>query len=91
MPRGGLHFAGGVIEKADVENHLGNPVGANRDNVCIQRAISELYAKTNMIMSHFSHCDRQVKYDLFKTFAMPLYGSVLWDYTSTNIAKFCIA
>ena len=42
-------------------------------------------------MSHFNHCKFDVRYELFKTFAMPLYGSILWNYTSTGIKRFYTA
>ena len=44
-----------------------------------------------MIMSHFSCCDYKVKYTLFKTYCMPLYGSPLWNFTSAHISRFYTA
>ena len=34
-----------------------------------------------MLLLTFSHCHSSVKYHLFTTFCMPLYGSQLWDLT----------
>ncbi len=44
-----------------------------------------------MIMSHFSHCNVDVRYELFKTFCMPLYGCALWKYTGIDIKRFYTA
>ncbi len=91
VPPGGVTFMGGDIDVVQHDNHLGNPIGHNSDAVCIDRAISDLYAKTNMIMCHFSYCSYQIKYQLFRTFCMPLYGCTLWNFTGNNINRFYTA
>ena len=57
----------------------------------INNAVTELYSKTNMIMSHFWHSDAVVRYELFKTYCMPLYGCTLWNLTSSHMDRFYTA
>ena len=47
----------------------------------ISDGISEFNERLNVLLLTFSHCHSSVKYHLFKTFCMPLYGSQLWDLT----------
>ena len=42
---------------------------------------------TNHLVSTFRNASYGIKYKLFKTFAMPLYGCVLWDYSAVYIEK----
>ena len=74
------------------EKHLGNLIGQDRLSLSINSAISELYVNLNMLMSQFSNCDINVKYRLFKTYCMSLYGSQLWDYSNdTHCERFFTA
>ncbi len=91
FPANGLQFSGGIISQVANDNHLGNAIGVDSDTAAIDRSITELYSKTNMIMSHFSHCNVDVRYELFKTFCMPLYGCALWKYTGIDIKRFYTA
>ena len=86
-----INFMGGVISTVQSDKHLGNPIGQNRKIMSINNAVTELYSKTNMIMSHFSHSDAVVRYELFKTYCMPLYGCTLWNLTSSHMDRFYTA
>jgi exonuclease III len=86
-----LPFMNGLIENVCADVHLGHMFGVFDKSKAIDYAIRELYSRTNRIMSHFSHTDRFVKYKLFKSFCMPLYGSSLWDHTSPHIVTFYTA
>ena len=86
-----IAFMNGFIEYVDTESHLGHPVGRNSYKTCLDRAITDLYSKTNMIRSHFATCDIDIKYRLFKTYCMPLYGCVLWNYSSRDTERFYVA
>ena len=86
-----ITFMGGVISTVESDKHLGNPIGQNRKIMSINNAVTELDSKTNMIMSHFSHSDAGVRYKLFKTYCMPLYGCTLWNLTSSHMDRFYTA
>ena len=87
----GLDFMGGIVSIINTDKHLGHPIGRDSNKTSIDDAINDLYCKTNMIMSHFSYVDFDVKYKLFKSFCMPLYGCVLWNYFSRDIQRFYTA
>ena len=61
--------------------HLGNIIGKDSHKKRISDGISEFNKRLNVLLLTFSHCHSSVKYHLFKTFCMPLYGSQLWDLT----------
>ena len=79
------------IDSEERAIHLGHIVGPNVEQNVIDEIVSSMYAKTNALISEFGHCDCQVKYRLFKSFIMVLYGSVLWDYSSRFFSRFLIA
>ena len=79
------------LERTSCDLHLGNLVGPSTDNDVMTTAISAFYRSVNMIISHFSHVCTQVKYKLFNSFCMSLYGSQLWNYSSGNIDRFYTA
>ena len=38
-------------------------------------------------MTHFAYVHFDVRYRLFKYYCMPLYGSVIWNYSGSNIQR----
>ena len=52
-----------------------------------QKLANKMVINTNHLVSTFRNASYDIKYKLFKTFAMPLYGYVLWDYSSVYIEK----
>jgi hypothetical protein len=47
--------------------------------------------RTNLLMTQFKGCTEQLRYKLFKTFCMSLYGCQLWDLESKDINIFYTA
>ena len=43
-----------------------------------------------MLLAFFGFASPWIKYKLFKTYCMPLYGSVLWDLSCTDIKSFIL-
>ena len=84
----GVQFMGGLVEVVKADKHLGNNIGQNSNKCSIDSAINDLYYRTNMIMTHFAYVDFDVRYKLFKSYCMPLYGSVIWNYSGSNIQRF---
>ena len=68
--------------------HLGHIIGLNVKTKTIQHAVNSFNTSLNGILNYFSLANVTVKYKLFKSFCMPLYGSVLWDLSSNDILKF---
>lgn len=68
--------------------HLGHIIGNRVTVQIIEKATNDLYAKTNAIMSLFGHCYSSIRYKLFKSYAMALYGAPLWDLSDRSLEKF---
>ena len=83
-------FQGTILHQADGANHLGNCLGDNYNEDMIDKTISSFLVNFNYIMSCFNFCAYDVKYCLFKTYCMSLYGSVLWDMSGKYIEKFFV-
>eukprot|EP00920_Eleutheroschizon_duboscqi_P024080 GHVT01059809.1.p1 GENE.GHVT01059809.1~~GHVT01059809.1.p1 ORF type:complete len:557 (-),score=-38.71 GHVT01059809.1:104-1774(-) len=78
------------IQAISAETHLGNTVGKNYNNVNIKNSIKSFNSRVNGLLANFSHCDINIKYKLFKTYCMPLYGSQLWDISHLDTNYFFV-
>ena len=74
-----LQWRGNRLVAEESARHLGHIIGPNVDQMITDQAIVEMYTKTNVLASTFGHCNFEVKYRLFKTYIMGLYGCVLWN------------
>ena len=73
-------FHNGVLINVQKEAcHLGHPVGSQGNHINIEKGINSFVVAFNGVNS--------CKYKLFKSFCMPLYGCVLWDFTSKFVLK----
>ena len=70
-----VFFCGKVIERVHCEKHLGNIVGPNSQKDALIKCIHEFQGRVNVMLSQFAFVSPWVKYKLFKSFCMPLYGS----------------
>ena len=68
--------------------HLANIVGETNENDRIDTCLSEFNRRLNVLLSTFKHAHSHVKYILFKTYCMPLYGSQIWNFSSTSCTRF---
>ena len=64
-------------------------IGNNANTKNIQNAVSQFICQVNYINSVFKYVKSEVKIKLFNAYCMPLYGSVLWDFCSTDFANIC--
>ena len=58
-----------------------------KNDINIDLKSKELFTNLNHILAVFGNSTYKVKYRLFKSFCMPLYGCVLWDYTCKDIER----
>ncbi len=79
------------IPTVPYDKHLGNVFGPNVLKIAIEEKVHELYNNTNNLMALFSKTSSDVKYNLFKSYCMSAYGSVLWDFSSTYCQLFYTA
>ncbi|ELU18077.1 hypothetical protein CAPTEDRAFT_197081 [Capitella teleta] len=83
-------FMGGTTELVPHDRHLGCLVGNATSHLTLDLAISDFNKRVGMVRSHFRWLP-EAKYFLFKSYCMPLYGSVLWDFTQPCIERFYTA
>ena len=76
---------------SNFELHLGNPLSNDDGEKAIDREINLLYLRMNLLMSRFCFADNKVKYLLFKSYCMVVYGSQLLNYDCKHINKFYVA
>ena len=74
-------FGGKTIDVAQIEQHLGYLIGTDSDVSQIQQTIGQLNGNVNLLMAQFSRTNIDIKYKLFKSFCMSVYGSPLWNYS----------
>ena len=79
---------GGSIDSSSAEKHLGNTIGNTKSTSVTDECIRNFLCKFNMVNAHFGKAHPDVKYHLFKTFCMPLYGIQLHDLSGNDIDRF---
>jgi hypothetical protein len=85
-----LRFMGGDIEQVPKDKHLGILLGNVPQSERISALSREIMTKTNMVIAHFRLLPPESMYFLFKSFAMPLYGSQTVDLSSPAAERLCI-
>jgi len=86
-----INFDGKILECSEQELHLGNLVGNNVNGDRISKATADFYRRFNVLHSSFKSIDTTIKYSLFKTYCMSLYGLQLWDFSSIECQSFYTA
>ena len=86
-----IPFMGGSIDFVPNDRHLGCLVGNVTADELIDRAIKDFNKRVAMLRCHFKWLLPRAKYFLFKSYCMPLYGCVLWDFSHSSFARFCVA
>lgn len=60
----------------------------NKDNADIQREISNMFIRVNILIRRFFKCSRKVKLVLFKSYCLCMYDTALWQkYKIDNFNK----
>ena len=76
------------IEVISSDKYLGYVIGSDSMRQNVDICVSEFYYRVNMMKSIFKYVPIRIKYMLFKTYCMPLYGSQLWDYSSKHVLRY---
>ena len=89
---GNFILNGEIIETSNYVEHLGHVIGnsASKRKV-IEKAIGDLYMRTNYVMSKFGCCSSDVRNFLFRTYCTSYYGSALWNLSAAYIERFYVA
>ena len=69
--------------------HLGNIIGSDSSEVHVRNLCQDFVTRINFLISQFSYCTTNVKYQLVKRYCMSLFGSVLCDFSSDVIKVIC--
>jgi hypothetical protein len=85
------YFNGAVIETVTSDVHLGNPVGMDALSTAITNNVYEMCRHTNVLTKVFACATSDIKYKLFKSFGMCLYGSQLLDLSSSAMDELYVA
>lgn len=81
-------FCGINVSISDSAIHLGHRIDPKCRDIAVTEAVNDLYRRTNILMNKFGHCSPDLRYKLFKTYCMSVYGSNLWNYDSNAPSLF---
>ena len=84
----GIRYGDVYIEAVDCYDHLGNPLGPGVKNTDVNSITIKFIQSVNYVLSVFGKCHSSIKYQLFKSYCMPLYGAMLWDFSLINNIEF---
>ena len=79
------------IQSSKWERHLGNLLDSCRSDKYVTDAVHTMYSRFNSLMFKFHSATSELKYFLFKTYCMALYGCQLWNFDSSITEKVYIA
>ena len=85
-----IYFNGVAITSTNAADHLGHSIGCKSQENHILKMNNDFVKRFNLMMSVFRHCPVSVKYRLFKTYCLSLYGCVLWEFSCDMINKFYV-
>ena len=80
-----IKFTDTHLSPVESGNYLGVIISKDCSEAQIKVAKTELIRRFNILNNMF--CSVKVKYNLFKSFCMALYGSVLCHFTSNQMSK----
>ena len=85
-------FCGAPLPLLDSVTHLGHVLRFDLDDgEDIIRASREMVRKANCMLRSFAGCDPIVKTKLFRAFCLSLYGSALWNISSSSLNSIEVA
>ena len=84
----GIYYNHVYIENVQNAMHVGNIIGPKLGNQDIDNITNTFISSVNYVISVFSCCYSYVKFHLFQLYCMPLYGAMLWDFSSVKVDHF---
>jgi hypothetical protein len=84
----GIFYNDVYIKSSEKATYLGYPISNSDKDVAITHGIDQFTCSFNGVNRLFSKTHHDIKYKLFKSFCMCLYGCTLWDLTSKAVQKF---
>ena len=86
-----LYLNGEIIPVVESDKHLGNYISTNIHDRNIIGSVSDLYQRSNWVISDFRACDSNTLDNLHRTYCMHMYGCELWDLNCNYVTDFKVA
>ena len=86
-----LYLNGEIIPVVESDKHLGNYISTNIHDRNIIGSVSDLYQRSNWVISDFRACDSNTLDNLHRTYCMHMYGCELWDLNCNYDTDFKVA
>ena len=86
-----LYLNGEIIPVVDSFKHLGNYISTNIHDRNIIGSVSDLYQRSNWVISDFRACDSNTLDNLHRTYCIHMYGCELWDLNCNYVTDFKVA
>ena len=87
-----LYLNGKIIPVVESDKHLGNYISTNIHDRNIIGSVSDLYQRSNWVISDFRACDSNTLDNLHRTYCMHMmYGCELWDLNCIYVTDFKVA
>ena len=80
-------FRGATIPCGPEDMHLGHIFGPDSLNRSIESRVQDMVKRANILLAQLGFASCDVKYRLFKTLCMGLYGNQLWDFSVPAISS----
>ena len=75
----------------DSDNHLGNYISTNIHERNVIGSVSDLYQRSNWVISGIRARDSNTLDNLHRTYCMHMYGCELWDLNCNYVTDFKVA
>jgi hypothetical protein len=82
-------FNGQLVKVQEKVSYLGYKLHCNSFGIDMQPVINDISAKCITVCNMFKHLNYHVKFQLFKTYAVSMYGCESWNYKSLDIVSVC--
>ena len=86
-----LYLNGEIIPVVESDKHLGNYISTNIHDRNIIGSVSDLYQRSNWVISDFRACDSNTLDNFHRTYCMHMYGCELWDLNCNYVTDFKVA
>ena len=81
----GIYHNGVFVKSQGTANHI---IGPRMNEKSVTYITYRFSVACNSVLNVFSYLSSKVKYKLFKSYCMPLYGCIHWDLSNKNVEIF---
>jgi len=88
---GTLHLNGAMIPEVEDASLLGTCFGPKQASNNFTKAISDMFYRTNLLLTRFRYCSSSTLSFLFRTYCTSFYGSPLWPLDDASLQRLNVA